>query len=214
MSKIIGVFDSGIGGLSVANAIQQAFPNDIIEYREDSKNVPYGTKTPELIHELITPIIKELAEKCDIIVIACNTVTTNLIETLRSEYDVPFIGIEPMVKPAAQLSSTKKITVCATPATLRSKRYQYLKNTYAKNISVFEPDCSDWSGLIEKNQFNIQIVKDDILPSLANGSDVIVLGCTHYHWVEQEVRELVGNQAIILQPEAAIISRLKAHFNE
>lgn len=212
MKQVIGVFDSGIGGLSVTNAIKNAFPEYTIEYREDSKNVPYGTKTPDQIYKLITPIIKELAQKCDIIVIACNTVTTNLIHILRCDYDVPFIGIEPMIKPATQLSATKKITVCATPATLKSKRYKYIKNTYAKHVTVYEPDCSDWSELIEKNKISKQLIKNDILPTLNNGSDVIVLGCTHYHWIEKEIIDIVGDKATVLQPEEAIISRLKVYF--
>lgn len=207
--KTIGVFDSGIGGLSVANAIRAAFPSACVEYREDSKHVPYGTKTPEQIYEFIRPILVELASMSDVIVIACNTVTTLLIERLRRELNVPLIGIEPMIKPASQLTGNKIITVCATPATLKSNRYGQLKKKYASQIKVIEPDCADWSSLIEKNAISIEKIKVDIEPSLNKGSDVIVLGCTHYHWIEQEINQIVGERAIVLQPEPAIISRLK-----
>ena len=207
--KTIGVFDSGVGGLSVADAIVKAFPDDMIEYREDTKNVPYGTKTPEQIYGFVKPILDELASTCDVIVIACNTVTTLFIEKLRKEITVPLIGIEPMIKPAAQLTGSKKITVCATPATLASNRYAYLKKQYANNVAIFEPDCSDWASLIEKDEVTVKKIKEDIEPSIEQGSDVIVLGCTHYHWIEKEIKEIVGTKAVVLQPELAVISRLK-----
>ena len=208
-NKVIGVFDSGIGGLSVANAIKNAFPDLQVVYREDSKNVPYGTKTSEQLHDLVLPILKELEQSCDIIVIACNTVTTTLIDVLRQEISVPLIGLEPMIKPASQLTGTKVVAVCATPTTLASHRYQQLKKSFAKNITVIEPDCSDWSELIEKNAIAKSKIREDIEPTLIAGADVIVLGCTHYHWIEQEIAEIVGNKATILQPEPAIITRLK-----
>lgn len=210
MQKVIGVFDSGIGGLSVANAIKKAFPNAVIEYREDNKNVPYGTKTPQQIHNFVQPIIAELAQICDVIVIACNTVTTTLINVLRAECAVPIIGIEPMVKPASALTKTNCIAVCATPTTLASERYKILKNNYAGNITVLEPDCSNWSALIEKNAMTTDAIKKAIEPALRNKADVIVLGCTHYHWIEQQIKELVKDKAIVLQPEQAIIARLQS----
>ena len=207
--KTIGVFDSGIGGLSVANAIKEAFPEYRVEYREDTKNVPYGTKTADQIYGFVKPILDDLAKTCDVIVIACNTVTTTLIDRLRKEIAVPIIGIEPMVKPASQLTASKIIAVCATPTTLGSPRYDYLKRQYAKNIMVIEPDCSDWSELIEQNEISEQKILEDIEPALKAGADVIVLGCTHYHWIEKEIDEIVGNKATVLQPEQAIITRLK-----
>ena len=209
MKQVIGVFDSGVGGLSVANAIQKAFPDYKIEYREDTKNVPYGTKTPEQLHALVLPILQELANICDVIVIACNTVTTTLIDELRTELPIPLIGIEPMIKPAAQLTNSKVITVCATPTTLSSKRYAELKEQFGKNITIIEPDCSDWAELIEQNAINEEKLRQDIEPSLQRGSDVIVLACTHYHWIESEITKLVGNSVTVLQPEDAIMTRLK-----
>jgi glutamate racemase len=208
-SKVIGVFDSGVGGLSVANAIKKAFPGYQVEYREDSKNLPYGTKTPKQLYELVLPILQELANICDVIVIACNTVTTTIIEDLRREIKIPIIGIEPMVKPAVQLTNSKVITVCATPTTLSSKRYAELKEQFGSNVMIIEPDCSDWAGLIEQNALNESKIREDIEPSLQAGSDVIVLACTHYHWIESEITKFVGSMATVLQPEPAIITRLK-----
>jgi glutamate racemase len=213
MKKTIGVFDSGIGGLSIAQAIEKALPECNIEYRADTKNVPYGTKTADQIYSFIKPIFDELAGICDVIVIACNTVTTTLIDTLRAEYSVPIIGIEPMVKPASQLTGSKIIAVCATPTTLASKRYKDLKAEFAKNVTVIEPDCSDWAELIEQSEITETKLREDIEPALAAGADVIVLGCTHYHWIEQEINEIVGKKAMVLQPEKAIITRLRILLN-
>ena len=206
----IGVFDSGVGGLSVANAIQEALPESEILYTEDRENVPYGTKTPEELYELVCPILSALAgEGCDVIVIACNTVTTTLIDKLREEIATPLIGMEPMVKPAASLTSSGVIAVCATPVTLGSKRYDHLKQTHAKDITVLEPDCSDWAYLIEHNSINDKHIRDIIEPVLEQGADVIVLGCTHYHWIEEEISELAAGRAQVLQPVVPVIKEIK-----
>lgn len=210
MQKKIGVFDSGVGGLSVARALEKALPDYQIVFRNDAKHVPYGNKTNEDIYKLCLPIIKSLEnDGCPIIVIACNTVTTNLINKLRSEIKVPLIGMEPMVKPAAALTKTRVITVCATPRTLQSRRYGELKDLYADGIKVIEPDCSDWTLMIENNQVDkgrIQAIVDE---SKAESSDVIVLGCTHYHWIEELIKSLAGENVTVLQPELPVIRQVK-----
>lgn len=207
----IGVFDSGIGGLSVANAIGLAMPYVEVVFRHDTADhFPYASKAPDQIYEFVVPILKQLIEEeCKVIVVACNTVTTTLIDRLREQFDVPLVGIEPMVKPAAERTNSGVVAVCATPATLASERYHELKHAHAKGITVIEPDCSDWSELIEHNHMNEEKLREDVTPSLSAGADVIVLGCTHYHWIEDEIKEIVGDRAIILQPEQAIISQLK-----
>lgn len=202
----IGVFDSGIGGLSVARAIERAFPDAMVIYINDAENVPYGTKTAEQIYELAHPKIKELYEqKCDLIVLACNTVTTTNKSKLEETFPVPFIGLEPMVKPAARQTKTGKIIVCATPATLESARYAQLKNEHAADIAIIEPDCSDWASLIEANEITEEKIRATIEPGLADGADTIVLACTHYHWIEQTIAEISSGRATILQPEEAVI---------
>jgi glutamate racemase len=207
--KTIGVFDSGVGGKSVANAIQKAIPNDKVIYVEDRKNIPYGTKTPAELKALTLPILNKLSKECDVIVIACNTVTTTIIEDLRTSLPVPLIGLEPMVKPAAEQTKTGVIAVCATPTTLASKRYQWLKEIYAKGVKVIEPDCSDWTSMIESNQVNRERIQQPIEHSLAQGADVIVLGCTHYHWIEDLINDIVQDKAQVLQPEQPVIKQLK-----
>lgn len=206
----IGVFDSGAGGESVANAIQNALPELEVIYVGDKEHIPYGTKPPALIHSYVTPILQNLADQgCKAIVIACNTVTTTLIEQLRSELPVPLIAIEPMVKPAASLTKSKIIAVCATPTTLASDRYQWLKDTYAKGVQVLEPDCSDWTRMIESKEIDREHVYERIEEVCAKGADVIVLGCTHYHWIEEIIKEIVAGRATIIQPEQAIVAQLQ-----
>src|SRR4051812_6985916 len=118
----IGVFDSGVGGLSVANAMRKAMPEHDILLREDKQHVPYGTKKPAEILGFVVPIFQELVDAgCEVIVVACNTVTTTLISQLRERFAVPLVAIEPMVKPAAELTKSRTIAVCAPPATLASE---------------------------------------------------------------------------------------------
>src|SRR5688572_16204840 len=122
----IGVFDSGAGGKSVSSAIKLALPDNEVLYANDKQHLPYGTKPPQTILSYVVPILKDLVDQgCEVIVIACNTVSTTLIEQLRSQISVPLIAMEPMVKPAAELTKSKIIAVCATPTTLASKRYKW-----------------------------------------------------------------------------------------
>jgi glutamate racemase len=206
----VGVFDSGAGGLSVANAIQTALPDLEIILREDKEHIPYGTKSPDEIFSYIVPIFQSMIdENCQVIVVACNTVTTTLIDRLRKKFTTPLVAIEPMVKPAAEQTKTGVIAICATPATLASARYRWLKQTYAQKVKVLEPDCSDWALMIERKQYEEQKIKSRIAEVLDQGADVIVLGCTHYHWIEKEIKALAKDRAKVLQPEAAIIRQLK-----
>lgn len=205
----IGVFDSGVGGKSVANAIEKAFPEDEVTFVYDKANFPYGTKSNKELVAVVTPILQELAADCDIIVVACNTVSTNIIEALRKVINVPLVAMEPMVKPAAELTQSKVIAVCATPSTLSSTRYKWLKETYAPSIKVVEPDCTDWSRMIEANQVEQGKIAEQMEAVCQQGADVIVLGCTHYHWIEDVINEVVRNRARVIQPEQAIVKRLK-----
>lgn len=205
----IGVFDSGIGGLSVANAIKRAMPEHEIIFKNDAEHLPYGTKTTDEILVYCLPVLESLAEDgCAVIVVACNTVSTNLIDELRQIIAVPLIATEPMVKPAAEHTKTGKIIVCATPRTLASPRYAALKTKYARDIEVFEPDCSDWTQLIESDQMSDNRIRQAVEPGLQAGADQIILGCTHYHWIQQEIQQLAADKAIVIQPEEALIRQL------
>lgn len=206
----VGVFDSGVGGLSVVNAIKQELPELEIIYKDDKRHVPYGTRGIEEIHDFIRPIFQEfIDEGCQAVVVACNTVTTNLISELRDEFRLPMVGMEPMVKPAAGRTKTGVIAVCATPRTLASERYTWLKQEYAKDLEVLEPDCSTWAMMIENNRLERDKVAKTIEDAMKQGADEIVLGCTHYHWIEELIKELTAGRAEVMQPEKPAIEQLK-----
>ncbi len=209
--KKIGVFDSGVGGLSVAHAIEKALPEHAVIFKNDSQHLPYGTKPPEEIMSYVVPILEDLvAQGCEVIVVACNTVSTTLIERLRKIIKVPLIAMEPMVKPAAGQTKSGVIAVCATPTTLSSQRYAWLKENYAKGIRVLEPDCSDWTRMIEDKQVDHDKITERIDAACEAGADVIVLGCTHYHWIEEDIQKIADKfGAKVIQPEGPVIEQLK-----
>lgn len=207
----IGIFDSGIGGEAIAAALRKSFPSAEITCVNDHKHMPYGERSPKNIIYLTKKAIQPLLnENCDVIIIACNTATTVAISNLRSSYpNTKFIGIEPMLKPASEITKTKHIAVCATPRTLQSERYAKLKNTWCTDIKVTEPDCSDWASLIEQNREN-EIRIDHLVKSLiAEKVDVIVLGCTHYHWIKQRIIDAAGPTITVLEPSEAIAQRVR-----
>jgi glutamate racemase len=206
----IGVFDSGVGGQSVVNAIQKELPDLEIIYKEDRAHVPYGSRPVEEIYGFVKPIFQQfIDEGCKVIMVACNTVTTNLISRLRSDFPVPMVGMEPMVKPAAEQTKSKVIAVCATPRTLASERYKWLIDTYAQGVRVLEPDCSDWALMIEANKLDREKVAKRIEEMIENKADQIVLGCTHYHWIEEIIKGIAAGRANVIQPEAPVIAQLK-----
>ena len=209
MTKI-GVFDSGIGGQAVAEKLKALFPDAEIIFVSDGAHVPYGLREPDEIIALTTAAIQPLLNAaCDAIVIACNTATTVAITSLRQKYpDTHFVGIEPMVKPAAKLTHTKNIAVLATPGTLKSNRYQQLKREFTDGITVIEPNCSNWATLIENNQIEQIPLQETVNKLLEQHIDVIVLGCTHYHWLKDEIEAIAGPDITVLEPSDAIGARL------
>lgn len=206
----VGVFDSGIGGLSVAKAIILAIPDAEVSFANDEKNVPYGSKTPDKLYKLVLPIFRELAQESDVIVVACNTVSATLIDKLRANIKIPLIAMEPMIKPASEMTNSKIVAVCATPTTLASSRYAWLKDKYAKEVKVLEPDCSEWAYMIEGNNVQHDKINKQIREVCEKGADTIVLGCTHYHWIEQDIKRMANQyNATVLQPEQPVINQLK-----
>lgn len=211
MGMKLGVFDSGIGGEAIATALQENFQDAEIIVVNDRDNVPYGDKSAARIIELTEVALQPLLKaSCDVIVIACNSATTAAISYLRATYpEQKFIGIEPMIKPAAAITKTKVIAVCATPATLRSERYQSLVRQYGNSLTIIEPDCSRWAQMIEDNAMNEAEIRAAIEPCLKHAADVIVLGCTHYHWIKDEIIELADGKAVVLEPSEAITDRIR-----
>ena len=206
----IGVFDSGIGGKAVAEELQRLIPDAEVLYVSDSAHVPYGGRPQQEIIELTEAAIQPLLDTtCDAIVIACNTATTNAIGALRQAHPAQhFVGLEPMVKPAAALTKTKTIAVLATPATLASERYAQLKNDWAADITVIEPDCASWASNIEHDAIEKIPLETTMSALKDNDVDVIVLGCTHYHWLKDRIEQLAGPTATVLEPSNAIKERI------
>lgn len=206
----LGVFDSGIGGQAVAERLAELLPDAEIISINDHDNVPYGDRLTQDIIELSDSAMQPLFDaKCDAIIIACNTVTTVAIHILRARYPgVIFIGIEPMVKPAASLTKTKTIAVLATPATLKSDQYAQLKRLWAADITVIEPDCSAWAALIESGHTQHIPIENTVSELIRQQADVIVLACTHFHWLKKRAEDAAGSRATVLEPSDAISDRI------
>jgi glutamate racemase len=206
----LGIFDSGIGGEAVAATLQVTFPQAEIITVNDKKNVPYGNKTPDEVTAFTNAAIQPLLHtSCDIIILACNTASAIAIESLRARYpEQKFIGIEPMVKTAATLTKSQVIAVCATPVTLASARYQNLVAKYGAHLTILEPYRSDWAYMIENNQTNHQAIEQIVHEACDRGADVIVLGCTHYHWIKDFIKKVVNGRAEVIEPSEAIGRRV------
>lgn len=206
----LGIFDSGIGGEAVAAALKETFPQAEIITVNDRKHVPYGDRSASDVIALTDAAIQPLLGSCDVIILACNTATALAIETLRQKYaNQKFIGIEPMIKTAAEMTRSNSIAVCATPATLSSKRYRNLVQNHASGLRLLEPDCSQWAFLIENNQINRSHIENQINSACDAGADVIVLGCTHYHWIKDLIISITAGRAQVIEPSEAIGRRVK-----
>ena len=212
----LGIFDSGIGGKAVAEFLQHEFPKAEILRVDDHENVPYGDKTLEKVRELTNSAIQPLlSAKCTVIILACNTATAAAIEFLRKKYpEQKFIGLEPMVKPASEQTKTGIIAICATPGTLSSERYQNLKHLYGRGVTILEPDCSDWARMIESDELDELIIKNTIEDVLNEDADIIVLACTHYHWIRELIEQTATGRAQILDPSTAITKRVRHLLKE
>ena len=206
----IGVFDSGVGGRAVARRLGELLPDAEIICIDDHEHVPYGSRPVEEIIQLAKTAIRPLIKaKCDAIVIACNTVTTVAITHLRTEYpDMNFVGIEPMIKPAAAQTKSGIIAVLATPMTLASQSYNLLKETWADGTTIIEPDTASWASLIEAGHVNEVPIEETVLQLIEQNVDVIVLACTHYHWLKERAVTEAGSRAIVFEPSDAVGNRI------
>jgi glutamate racemase len=207
---VIGVFDSGFGGLSVLDAIAQLLPRADLTYLADTAHVPYGDKPDEFITGRVLAIGRHLAAQgCDLIVVACNTATTTAIQALRDHLPgVPIVGVEPGVKPAAQASQAKHIAVLATEATANSKRLAHLIATHAAHVRVDVVPCPGWATHVETlkpftGEFRAEVA-EKIRPLLAAGVDRIVLGCTHYAFLKPIIQPLLDKPVELVDVAEAV----------
>lgn len=205
----IGVFDSGVGGTSIWKEIIRHLPNENTIYLADSKNAPYGNKTKQEIIDICIKNTEILISKgAKIIVVACNTATTNAIDILRSKFNIPFIGIEPAIKPAALASLTKAVGILATKGTLSSDLFHKTSKTFASNIIVVEQEGTGLVPLIENNQIDSLemeiLLKKYLDPMLHKNIDYLVLGCSHYPYLIPKIKEIIGNNVTIIDSGFAV----------
>ncbi len=213
----IGFFDSGLGGLSIFKAINQLLPNENTLYIADSQNAPYGKKGKEKIIELSkknTDFL--LAQGAKLIVVACNTATTNAIDYLRQHYNVPFIGIEPATKVAATRTQTNNIGVLATQGTLSSEKFLNTSQPFRKQVNFIEREGTGLVELIEQNRINetAALLKHHLLPMLQHNIDHLVLGCTHYPFLIPEIKKILPPDIAILEPGQAVAKHTKNILSE
>lgn len=202
---MIGIFDSGVGGLSVYREIRKILPDRDIIYYADSAHCPYGEKSHEYITERAREITGFLISKgADIIVAACNTATAAAISTLRREFDIPFIGMEPAIKPAVQCTITGTVGVLATAGTLKAEKYHDTREQYAENVKIEERVGEGFVELVENGILSgpqaDATVSRSLKPLTDAGADVIVLGCTHYPFLS----DCIEKTAALLAPERKI----------
>ncbi|PSR13842.1 MAG: glutamate racemase [Bacteroidetes bacterium] len=211
----IGVFDSGIGGLSVANAIFSLLPHESIVYFADTGRVPYGPRPKAEIrrfaHEIAAFLI---GQGCKLLVVACNTVTAVALEDLRQQWpDIPIVGMEPAVKPAAAATRNNKVGVLATQVTITSERFAQLMDRYTVGVHVWANPCLGLVPLIEAGKMDDPeteaLLHEIVDPMLAEGVDTLVLGCTHYPFIQPLLRRMVGSEVEIIDPSPAVARQVK-----
>ena len=214
----IGLFDSGIGGTSIWREINELLPNQNTIYLADSKNAPYGQKSKE---EIIALSIKNteflLEQNCKIIVVACNTATTNAIKELRAKYKVPFIGIEPAIKPAALNSKTHTIGILATKGTLNSELFHETSRKF-QDIKIIEQIGYNLVPLIENGEINSaemnSLLHQYLKPMVEANIDYLVLGCSHYPYLIPQIKKILPKRIKIIDSGEAVARQTKKVLEE
>jgi glutamate racemase len=206
----IGIFDSGVGGLSVLRSIREQMPEESILYFGDQGHVPYGSRSMEQIQifsEAITGFL--LDRRAKIIVVACNTASAAALKYLRGKFpSVQFVGMEPAVKPAAERTQTGRVGVLATPATFQGALYASVVERFANGVELFQHTCPGLVQQIETGNLagveTRRIVEDALLPMLTKNIDTVVLGCTHYPFVIPLIQQIVGDGVRVIDPAPAV----------
>jgi glutamate racemase len=217
-NKPIGIFDSGIGGTSIWAAIHRLLPNEKTIYLADSKNAPYGQKSKA---EIIALSIKNteflLKMDCKLIVVACNTATTNAIQELRTKYSVPIIGIEPAIKPAATHSKTQTIGILATQGTLNSELFNKTAEMY-QDIKIIEQIGHGLVQLIESGNINspemTELLHSYLTPMIEANIDYLVLGCSHYPYLIPQIKKILPEHIQIIDSGEAVAKQTQNVLKE
>jgi glutamate racemase len=214
-SSPIGIFDSGVGGLSVLRAIRAQMPEESVLYFGDQGHIPYGPRPMEQIRDFSEAITNFLLEQdAKLIVVACNTASAAALKYLRERFpDVSFVGMEPAVKPAAEHTQTGRVGVLATPATFQGALYASVVERFANGVQLFQHTCP---GLVQEiEQGNLdgevtrQILEDALLPMLEKNIDTVVLGCTHYPFVIPLIQQIVGENVRVIDPAPSVAKQVR-----
>lgn len=213
---MIGIFDSGAGGLSVWKELITILPSDDYYYISDAEYCPYGPKCKEIVEKRAETISRYLINNgAEIIVVACNTATAAAISHLRQTFDTPFVGMEPAVKPAAQLTQTGVIGVLATQGTFKGELYHSTSEKYAKNkqVKIIEKVGEGLVELVEQGKTQTPeaeaLVRKYIEPMIEEGADCVVLGCTHYPFLTPVIEKVAANRLKIINPAPAVAKRAR-----
>ena len=212
----IGVFDSGVGGLTVLRALRAQLPQASLIYVADSAHAPYGDRPDDFLQHRARQITRFLIGKgARLIVVACNTATAAAIAALRAEFDLPFVGIEPGIKPALARSDARRVGVLATPSTLRSAKFRTLLHTHAAAAEPVLQPCPGLADAVERGDLQAphvqQLIRQFCAPLRTAGCDTVVLGCTHYPLLAEQIQAELGSQVRLLdtaEPVARQAARL------
>lgn len=209
----IGFFDSGVGGISVLREARLLLPHEDFIYYADSAYCPYGIRTPGEIVARSVKICDFLVEQgCKALVVACNTASVAGLDTYRERYTIPIIGMEPAVKPATSVSKNGKVGILATSVTLAGDRFSSLLQRFQNGSDVYSQPCPGLVEIVETGEHNtpeaIELLKKYLQPLLDNDVDTIVLGCTHYPFLKDTVKNLVGSQVIVIDSGEAVAKQI------
>lgn len=215
----IGVFDSGIGGLTVLHHIREQMPSESVVYVADRGHLPYGSKSDDFIRGRAIAICEFLlAQPVKAIVVACNTATAAAVQILRGRYNLPIIGMEPGIKPAIEQSKNGNIGVLATEGTLDSGKFKILLERHANGSDLFIKPCHGWIEHIEagkrQDSQTIRIIEETLAPLLEKDIDTLVLGCTHYPFLIEYIKKAVGEEILIIDTGLAVAAQLQRRLEE
>jgi len=219
-SSPIGFFDSGVGGLCILDAVRSLLPNESTVYIADSANCPYGNKPADEILEMARGHVRTLLSRgCKMVVVACNTATAAAIDALRAEWpDVPFVGMEPAVKPAALNSSSGVVGVLATQGTFHGRLYRETCEKFAKDVTVLACVADEFVQLVERGEtsgdYAEQVVRAKVEPLLAAGADFLVLGCTHFPHLKPVIEKVSAGRAQVLDPAPAVAAQVRRMLSD
>jgi glutamate racemase len=214
-NRPLGIFDSGVGGLTIWRAVRRLLPRESLIFLADDAHVPYGEKTPEELHLLTAEIVRFfLRHDVKLVVVACNTATVYAIDYLREQFpDIPFVGVVPVVKTLASRTRSGRIAVLSTPATSRSDYLQRLIDEFAPGLEVTNVGCDGLEDLIETGDIRgrevTELLERHLAPVAAARPDVLGLGCTHYPFLRARIKKILGPEVRVFDPSRPVARRVR-----